>query len=108
MRGSFFGGNTTATYDVIWVDAFARHLIRFHLTTVEFFAELRQKLNPQGVVAVNLASSGEGGDLQRASAVVQTLKTAFPTIEAFGVKGPWRAHQTTAENLIFFGGAPIG
>ncbi len=99
--------DTTATYDVIWVDAFARHLIPFHLTTVEFFAELRQKLNPQGVVAVNLASSGEGGDLQRASAVLQTLKTAFPTIETFGVKGPWRAHQTTAENLIFFGGAPI-
>ena len=99
--------DTTATYDVIWVDAFARHLIPFHLTTVEFFSELRRKLNPDGVVAVNLASSGEGGDLLRASAVVQTLKTAFPTIEAFGVKGPWRAHQTTAENLIFFGGAPI-
>jgi hypothetical protein len=99
--------DTAATYDVIWVDAFARHLVPFHLTTVEFFSELRQKLNPQGVVAVNLASSGEGGDLQRANAVVQTLKTAFPTIEAFGVKGPWRAHQTTAENLIFFGGAPI-
>jgi hypothetical protein len=64
-------------------------------------------LNAHGVVALNLASSGEGGDLQRASAVVQTLKTAFPIIESFGVKGPWRAHQTTAENLIFFGGEPI-
>ena len=99
--------DTNATYDVIWVDAFARHLIPFHLTTVEFFSELRGRLNPNGVVALNLASSGEGGDLQRASAVVQTLKTAFPTIESFGVKGPWRAHQTTAENLIFFGGGPI-
>lgn len=99
--------DTTATYDVIWVDAFARHLVPFHLTTVEFFAELRRKLSPNGVVSVNLASSGGGGDLQRARAVVQTLKTAFPTLESFGVKGPWRAHQTTAENLIFFGGAPI-
>src|SRR5687768_14979428 len=99
--------DTYATYDVIWVDAFARHLIPFHLTTVEFFSELRARLNPQGVVALNLASSGEGGDLQRARAVVQTFKTAFPTIESFGVKGPWRAHQTTAENLIFFGGGPI-
>lgn len=99
--------DTTATYDVIWVDAFARHLVPFHLTTVEFFAELRRKLNPNGVVSVNLASSGGGGDLQRASAVVQTLKSAFPTIESFGVKGPWRAHQTTSENLIFFGGTPI-
>lgn len=99
--------DTAATYDVIWVDAFARHLIPFHLTTVEFFSELKRRLNPNGIMALNLASSGEGGDLQRASAVVQTLKTAFPTIESFGVKGPWRAHQTTAENLIFFGGSPI-
>lgn len=99
--------DTKATYDIIWVDAFARHLIPFHLTTVEFFSELRARLNPNGVLALNLASSGEGGDLQRASAVVQTLKTAFPKIESFGVKGPWRAHQTTAENLIFFGGGPI-
>ena len=99
--------DTKATYDVIWVDAFARHLIPFHLTTVEFFSELRARLNPNGVLALNLASSGEGGDLQRASAVVQTLKTSFPTIESFGVKGPWRAHQTTAENLIFFTGGLI-
>lgn len=99
--------DTNVTYDVIWIDAFARHLIPFHLTTVEFFSELRNRLNPNGVMALNLASSGEGGDLQRASAVVQTVKTAFPTIESFGVKGPWRAHQTTAENLIFFGGGPI-
>ena len=28
---------TERNYDVIWVDAFARHLIPFHLTTVEFF-----------------------------------------------------------------------
>lgn len=102
-----FVRDTGVKYDVIWVDAFARHLIPFHLTTVEFFSELRSRLNPNGVLALNLASSGEGGDLQRANAVVQTLKTAFPTLESFGVKGPWRAHQTTAENLIFFGGGPI-
>ena len=66
------------SYDVIWVDAFARHLIPFHLTTKEFYAELRSRLKPNGVVAVNLASSGEGGDLLRASAVVETMKTSFP------------------------------
>ncbi len=99
--------DTHETYDVIWVDAFARHLIPFHLTTVEFFSLLRARLNPHGVIALNLASSGEGGDVQRASAVVQTLRTSFPTVESFAVKGPWRAHQTTAENLIFLGGSPI-
>ena len=95
------------SYDVIWVDAFARHLIPFHLTTKEFYAELRSRLKPNGVVAVNLASSGEGGDLLRASAVVETLKTSFPRIETYAVKGPWRTQQRGAENLIFLAGKPV-
>ena len=94
-------------YDLIWIDAFARHMIPFHLTTVEFFSTVRAHLKPDGVVAVNLASSGEGGDTARAEAVVQTMKRAFPVIETFAVKGPWRSGQTKAENLIFFGGRPI-
>jgi len=97
---------TNRTYDLIWVDAFARHMIPFHLTTEEFFWELRAHLAPNGVLAVNLASSGEGGDLLRANAVVQTMKQSFPTIESYAVKGPWPS-KTKAENLIFFAGLPI-
>jgi spermidine synthase len=105
--GRAFLNGTPHTYDVIWIDAFARHMIPFHLTTVEFFHLVREHLNPQGVVAVNLASSGEGGDQARAQAVVQTMRQAFPKLETYGVKGPWKSGQTKAENLIFFGGRPV-
>jgi spermidine synthase len=98
---------TDRTYDLIWVDAFARHLVPFHLTTVEFFAELRAHLAPNGIVAVNLASLGEGGDLLRANAVVQTMRRSFPQIDSYAVKGPWKTTQSRAENLIFFGGSPL-
>ena len=99
---------TTASYDVIWLDVFARHLIPFHLTTQEFFRELRARLNPDGVLAVNLASSGEGPDRLRAQAVVATMKTVFPVVASYGVKGPWKTlQQSKAENLIFFAGAPV-
>ncbi|MEK7294092.1 MAG: hypothetical protein AAB049_03845, partial [Nitrospirota bacterium] len=61
-----------------------------------------------GVLAVNLASSGEGPDLIRAQAVVATLKTVFPIIQSYGVKGPWKTlKQSKAENLIFFAGSPV-
>ena len=102
-----FLNSTERTYDFIWVDAFARHMIPFHLTTVEFFAELRAHLSPNGVLAVNLASSGEGGDLLRANAVVQTMRGSFPHVESFAVKGPWKSAQTKSENLIFFAGNPL-
>lgn len=102
-----FLNSTERTYDLIWVDAFARHMIPFHLTTVEFFAELRTHLAPDGILAVNLASSGEGGDLLRANAVVQTMRRSFPHIKSFAVKGPWNSSQTRSENLIFFAGMPL-
>ena len=102
-----FLNSTGQMYDLIWVDAFARHMIPFHLTTLEFFAELRAHLAPDGILAVNLASSGEGGDLLRANAVVQTMRQSFPHIESFAVKGPWNSPQARSENLIFFAGAPI-
>jgi hypothetical protein len=99
---------TDARYDIIWLDVFARHLIPFHLTTQEFFQEVRTHLTNDGVLAVNLASSGGGSDRQRASAVVGTLRTVFPLIESFGVKGPWRTtNQPQAENLIFFAGPSV-
>jgi spermidine synthase len=102
-----FLNSTDKVYDLIWVDAFARHMIPFHLTTVEFFAELRAHLSPNGILAVNLSSSGEGGDLLRANAVVQTMRRSFPNVESFAVKGPWKSAQTRSANLIFFAGAPI-
>jgi spermidine synthase len=102
-----FLNSTERTYDLMWVDVFARHMIPFHLTTVEFFAELRAHLAPNGILAVNLASSGEGGDLLRANAVVQTMRRSFPTVESFAVKGPWKSSQPRSENLIFFTGSPL-
>jgi len=102
-----FLNSTEWTYDLIWVDVFARHMIPFHLTTVEFFAKLRAHLAPNGILAVNLASSGEGGDLLRANAVVQTMRRSFPNVESFAVKGPWKSSQPRSENLIFFAGSPL-
>jgi spermidine synthase len=102
-----FLNSTERMYDLIWVDAFARQMIPFHLTTVEFFAELQAHLAPNGILTVNLASSGAGGDLLRANAVMQTMRQSFPHVESFAVKGPWQSSRTRAENLVFFAGSPL-
>jgi spermidine synthase len=105
--GRAFLNGTDHTYDVMWIDAFARDMIPFHLTTVEFFSLVRAHLNPDGVVAVNLASSGTEGDLARAAAVAQTMKHSFPVLQSFAVEGPWKTDMSQAKNIIFFGGRPI-
>ncbi len=95
-------------YDVIWVDVFARHLIPFHLTTREFFELLRDHLAPEGVVAVNLAASGDAADRRRTETVASTLKTVFPLIEAYAVKSPFKQSSPGAANMLFFAGEPVG
>ncbi len=97
---------TANTYDLIWVDAFARHFVPFHLTTQEFFSDLRKHLTPEGVVVVIWRASGNRGDLGRAKAVVQTMKRSFPLVETYAVKGPWPS-KSRAENLLFFAGEPV-
>jgi spermidine synthase len=98
---------TGVQYDVIWLDVFARHLIPFHLTTREFFELLRARLHPDGVLVANLASTGDGPDLQRAEAVVATLRSVFPLFESFSAKGSLKTKTAESENLIFFAGAPV-
>ncbi|MGE0644553.1 MAG: fused MFS/spermidine synthase [Nitrospira sp.] len=105
--GRAFLNGTDRRYDLIWIDAFARDMIPFHLTTAEFYALVRSRLNPDGVLAVNLASSSKEGDLARAAAVVQTMQQSFPSLLTFAVEGPWKTGMTPAKNLIFFGGRPI-
>jgi spermidine synthase len=98
--------STHRKYDIIWVDVFARHLIPFHLTTQEFFAEVQGHLLPEGVIAVNLSSSNAELDVLRAQAVATTFQSAFPNMEAFSVEGPsWLATRPGSANLIFFAGA---
>jgi len=100
--------NNPTRYDVVWVDVFARHLIPFHVTTQEFFEELRKHVNPEGAVAVNLASSDAPANVRRAQAVLTTMQLAFPEVVTYGVAGPeWLKTKQGSVNLIFFGGTPV-
>jgi spermidine synthase len=100
--------NNPTQYDVVWVDVFARHLIPFHVTTQEFFEELREHVKPDGAIAVNLASSDAAANVRRAEAVFTTMGLAFENITAYGVAGPdWLNIKKGSFNLIFFAGKPI-
>ena len=99
--------STSAHYDLIWVDVFARHLIPFHVTTQNSMRN-SDTFESTGVIAVNLASSNADLDMRRAEAIVATLKTSFPVVKAFNVAGPsWLNTRPGSVNVIFFAGAPV-
>jgi hypothetical protein len=65
-------------YSVIAVDAYRPPYIPFHLSTVEFFRLVRDHLTENGVVAINVARSGD--DTSLVDALAATLAQVFPSV----------------------------
>jgi spermidine synthase len=65
-------------YDLIAVDAYRQPYIPFHLTTLEFFAAVRDHLNPRGVVALNAARTAS--DYRLVDALAATMRQVFPSV----------------------------
>ncbi|MBI5034437.1 MAG: fused MFS/spermidine synthase [Chloroflexi bacterium] len=76
--GRNFLQTRAGTYDVIAVDAYRQPYIPFHLTTVEFFQQAQQHLNPHGVVALNAARTGS--DYRLVDALAATMRQVFPNV----------------------------
>jgi predicted membrane-bound spermidine synthase len=76
--GRYFLANTDRRYDVIGIDAYRPPYIPFHLTTVEFFKQVREHLTDQGVVAINAGRSED--DYSLVNALASTMKSVFPSV----------------------------
>lgn len=76
--GRYFLANTNKTYDVIAVDAYRPPYIPFHLTTREFFQEIYDHLNENGVVAINAGRTST--DYSLVEALGSTMRAVFPNV----------------------------
>lgn len=65
------------TYDIIFVDVFKGPSPPPHMTTREFFQELKGKAAPDCVIAVNIASNTEGGTSRFLQLEYNTLAGVF-------------------------------
>ena len=71
-------------WDVIIVDAYRQPYIPFYLTTREFFGEVRDHLNPGGVVLINVGHPSDSDHLEKVLSA--TMGTAFRTVVRDPVK----------------------
>lgn len=76
--GRFELNRTLGNYDVITIDAYRVPYIPWHLTTVEFFEEVKSKLEPNGVVAINVGRVPN--DRRLSEAITASLLEVFPTV----------------------------
>jgi len=81
--GRYFLANSDRQYSVIGIDAYRLPYIPPHLTTVEFFGEVRNHLTDDGVVAVNVGRTAN--DYRLVDAIVATLLQVFPSAHVIDV-----------------------
>lgn len=74
------------SYDVIMVDAYQDITIPFQMSSVEFFELVREHLNPDGVMVVNMNMRGqEEGNINQYLA--DTISSVFTEVYTVDVKG---------------------
>ena len=71
-------------WDYIYADTYIGLAVPFHLTTVEFFEELKPRIAPGGVLGINLATHLEQ---PFARAIVRSVKSTFTHVAFFSVPG---------------------
>jgi predicted membrane-bound spermidine synthase len=92
------------TYDVVAVDAYRLPYVPWHLTTVEFFREVRDHLTAEGVVAINVGRTVE--DRRLIEAFSATLEEVFASVHVVDVPGTCNSilygtvQPTEADNLL--------
>jgi predicted membrane-bound spermidine synthase len=74
----YFLRNTPKRYRVIAIDAYRQPYIPFHLTTREFFTEVKDHLAPGGVVAINAGRTES--DYRLVNVLAGTMKAVYPHV----------------------------
>lgn len=101
--GRFLLNRLDKQYTVIAIDAYRPPYIPWHLTTVEFFAEVKARLSENGVVAINVGRTDT--DRRLVDALSQTLLAVYPSVYAIDVPQSFNtilvatARSTNAGNL---------
>jgi len=76
----FWLAGAKGPFDAIVVDAYRQPYIPFHLVTREFFALVRDRLAPGGVVAINVGTPPRL--TEAVSRIAGTMRTVFPAVQA--------------------------
>ena len=102
--GRYYLAHSDRRYTVIGVDAYRLPYIPPHLTTVEFFRQVRDHLTADGVVVINVGHTPQ--DYRLVEAMLATMLEVFPSAHVIDVPESFNAivvatvQPTTADNLL--------
>lgn len=76
--GRYFLSHSPKKYDVVATDAYRPPYIPFHLTTREYFMEVRNHLTEEGVAVINVGRTH--ADYSLVDVLASTMKDVFPSV----------------------------
>jgi spermidine synthase len=86
-------------YDVIMVDAYQDITIPFQMSSVEFFAEVKEHLKESGVMVVNMNMKSDTADGEGINAyLADTIASVFDTVYTADVKGMTNRELFASDN----------
>ncbi|MDE2859251.1 MAG: fused MFS/spermidine synthase [Chloroflexota bacterium] len=91
--GRYLLNQMDRSYSVIGIDAYRPPYIPWHLTTVEFFLEVKARLSHNGVAIINVGRTDT--DRRLVDALANTMSQVFPSVHALDVPASF--------NSILFG-----
>lgn len=94
--GRYFlrGAGRDREYDLIVIDAYRQPYIPFHLTTLEFFGEVREHLTDRGVVTINVGRTPDDRRVQES--IARTMNEVYGNVYQFDT-GPFNTTITATE-----------
>ncbi|HLY65991.1 MAG TPA: fused MFS/spermidine synthase, partial [Chloroflexota bacterium] len=84
--GRYYITTTGKKYDLIGIDAYRQPYIPFHLTTKQFFQEVRDHLTPNGVAVINAGRTET--DYRLVDVIGSTMKAVFPNVFVIDLPSP--------------------
>ncbi|MHB8620276.1 MAG: spermidine synthase [Chloroflexota bacterium] len=84
--GRYYITTTRKKYDLIGIDAFRQPYIPFHLTTRQFFQQVRDHLTPDGVAVINAGRTET--DFRLVNVLASTMKAVFPNVYIIDLPNP--------------------
>lgn len=97
------------TYDIVIIDCYYSDAVPAHLTTSEFFAEVKRRLAPDGVVAYNVIGSVTGDDSRLYRSLYRTVLERFTHIWSFPIGLAENGNLGQRRNIIILAtDSPVG
>jgi hypothetical protein len=82
---------TGRRYDVVAIDAYRVPYVPWHLTTLEFFEQVRSQLTERGVAVINVGRTVNSAtgvqDRRLVEAMTNTMQHVFPSVHTLDVPG---------------------